>query len=85
MARARNGGMRESDHHLCSLFNCGLYGTDHPVSGQHLKRYLEEFGGRHNVGDLDMAEQMGRLAVGLNERLLSWKMLAGRASISAAA
>ena len=68
-----------------SLFKRGLYGTYHHMSGQHLQRYLAEFTGRHNVRDLDTAEQMGRLAVGLNGRRLPWKMLAGSARLPAAA
>ena len=55
------------------------------MSGQHLQRCLAEFSGRHNVRDLDEAEQMGRLAVGLNGRRLPWKMLAGSAGVPAAA
>ena len=68
-----------------SLFKRGLYGTYHHMSGQHLQRYLAEFTGRHNVRDLDTAEQMGRLAVGLTGRRLPWKMLAGSARLPAAA
>ena len=63
----------------------GLYGTYHHLSGQHLRRYLAEFTGRHNVRDLGTAEQIGRLAVGLNGRRLPWKMLAGAARLPAAA
>ena len=68
-----------------SLFKRGLHGTYHDMSGQHLQRYLAEFSGRHNVRDLDTAEQMGRLAAGLNGRRLPLKMLAGSARLPAAA
>ena len=68
-----------------ALFERGLYGTYHHMSGQHLRRYLAEFSGRHNVRELDTADQMGRLAGGLHGRRLTWKMLAGRATSAAAA
>ena len=68
-----------------ALFKRGLHGICHHMSRQHLQRYLAEFAGRHNVRDLDTAEQMGRLALGLNGRRLTWKMLAGAAGIPAAA
>ena len=68
-----------------ALFKRGLYGTHHHRSGQHLQRSLAEFTGRHNVRDLDMAEQMGWLAVGLNGRRLPWKMLSGSVRLPAAA
>ena len=68
-----------------ALFKRGLYGTYHHMSGQHLQRYLAEFSGRHNVRDLDTAEQMGLLAVGLHGRRLPWKVLAGSAGLPAAA
>ena len=68
-----------------SLFKRGLYGTYHHMSRQHLQRYLAEFSGRHNVRELDTADQLGRLAAGLLGRRLTWKMLAGRAGSAAAA
>ena len=68
-----------------SLFKRGYYGTYHSMSGQHLRRYLAEFSGRHNVRNADTAEQMRRLARGLAGRVLTWEQLAGRASCAAAA
>ena len=69
-----------------ALFKRGfVYGTYHHMSGQHLQRYLAEFSGRHNVRELDTADQMGRLAGGLNGHRLTWKMLAGRAGSATAA
>ena len=85
MAPERNRGMGWPDHRLWSLFKRGLYGTCHHMSGQHLRRCLAEFSGLHNVRDLDAAEQMGRLAVGLNGRRLPGKILAGSASVPAPA
>ena len=67
-----------------ALFKRGLYGTYHHMSGQHLRRYLAELSGRHNVRELDTADQMGRLAGGVHGRRLTWKMLAGRATSAAA-
>ena len=67
------------------LFKRGLYGTYRHMSGEHLQRYLAEFSGCHNVGELNTANQRGRFAGGLNGRQLTWKMLAGRARSAAAA
>ena len=68
-----------------ALFRRGYYGTYHHMSVQHLRRYLAEFGGRHNVREADTAEQMRRLARGLAGQLLTWEMLAGRAGLTATA
>ena len=43
-----------------ALIKRGLYGTYHHMSGQRLRRCLAEFRGRHNVRELDTADQMGR-------------------------
>ena len=68
-----------------ALFKRGYYGTYHHMSRQHLGRYLAEFSGRHNVRNLDTAEQMRRLARGLVGRVLTWQQLAGQASGAVAA
>ena len=70
---------------FCALFKRGYYGTYHHMNRQDLGRYLAEFSGRHNVRDLDPAEQMRRLARGLVGRVLTWQQLAGQASGAAAA
>ena len=68
-----------------SLFKRGLYGTYQHMSGHHVQRYLAECTGRHNACDLDRADQMGRLAVGLSGQRLPWKMLTDSARLPAAA
>ncbi len=62
-----------------ALFKRGYYGTYHHMSVQHLRRYLAEFSGHHNVRSADTAEQMRQLARGLVGPALPWKLLAGRA------
>ena len=59
-----------------ALFKRGYHGTYHHMSGQHLWRYLTEFGGRHNVRNADTEAQMRGLARGLVGQVLTWKMLA---------
>ena len=67
-----------------ALFKLDCYGTFHHMSRQHLGRYLAEFGGRHNVHNADTAAQMRCLARGRVGPALTWKVVAGRASIPAA-
>ena len=82
----------------CAAFHCAYidvvvllttiysgYGTYHHLSVQHLRRYLAEFSGRHNVRDADTAEQMRRRARGLGGQRLRREMLAGREGSAAAA
>ena len=56
------------------------YGTYHHMSVQHLRRYLDEFAGRHNSRSADTAEQMRRMVRGMVGRRLTWKTLAGTAA-----
>ena len=42
-----------------SMLKRGYHGTYHHMSPKHLGRYIEEFAGRHNVRELDTADQMG--------------------------
>lgn len=51
------------------------------MSVAQVRRYLADLSGRHNIRNADTAEQMRSLA----GRLLTWKMLAGRAGCEAAA
>ncbi len=63
-----------------ALFKRGYYGTYHHLSGQHLRRYLDEFAGRHNSRSADTAEQMRRMVRGMVGHRLTWKTLAGTAT-----
>ena len=41
-----------------SMLKRGYYGTYHRMSPKHLRRYVAEFAGRHNIRDRDTIEQM---------------------------
>lgn len=45
------------------------------MSPKHLKRYVTEFAGRHNVREFDTIEQMAFLARGMAGKHLSYKTL----------
>ncbi len=55
----------------------GYYGTYHKMSIQHLKRYINEFCGRHNVRDAHTAEQMGMVVSRMVGKRLRYKDLTG--------
>ena len=48
-----------------SLLKRGYQGTFHHMSEKHLSRYVREFAGRHNIRELDTADQMSALARGM--------------------
>ena len=50
-------------------------GTYHKISVKHLARYIAEFSRRHNIRDLDTAEQMRDIVTGLVGRRLMYKDL----------
>ena len=51
------------------------HGTFHRLSAKHLHRYVAEFCGRHNIRDLDTAEQMGRVAAAMGGRRIDYETL----------
>ena len=53
----------------------GYYGVYHQMSVKHLRRYVVEFAGRHNVRDLDTLAQMVALARGMDGRRLRYQDL----------
>ena len=55
-----------------SMLKRGLNGVYHHVSVKHLDRYVGEFAGRHNLRDLDTAEQMSAVARGMQGRRLRY-------------
>ena len=46
------------------------HGTYHKISPKHLNRYVQQFAGKHNVRELNTAEQMCYVAAGLIGRRL---------------
>ncbi len=58
-----------------SMLKRGYIGTYHQMSAKHLHRYIAEFAGRHNVRQLDTAEQMGMLAAGMRGKRLTYTAL----------
>ncbi len=63
-----------------ALLKRGLDGAYHRMSGQHLKRYVTHFAGRHNSRRADTAEQMRRLVIGLLGKSLTYRQLTGKAA-----
>ena len=58
-----------------AMLKRGLIGVYHQVSVKHLDRYICEFAGRHNVRQLDTADQMGELAAGMQGKRLTYEQL----------
>lgn len=58
-----------------AMLKRGYYGTYHHISAKHLQKYCDEFSGRHNVRDLDTADQMGILVKGMVGKRLPYKEL----------
>ena len=58
-----------------SLLKRGYYGTYHKMSDQHLRRYVNEFCGRHNVRNLDTADQMADVVIYMVGKRLRYKDL----------
>ena len=58
-----------------SMLKRGYQGTYHKMSPKHLRRYVTEFAGRHNVRDLDTIAQMAALARGMAGKRLCYSDL----------
>ena len=58
-----------------SMVKRGYIGTFHHFSPKHLRRYVSEFAGRHNVRDHDTLHQMALLAAGLDGKRLRYRDL----------
>ena len=58
-----------------SMVKRGYVGTFHHFSSKHLRRYIAEFAGRHNVRDQDTLHQMALLAAGLDGKRLRYRDL----------
>ena len=61
-----------------AMLKRGYNGTYHHMSEKHLQRYVNEFSGRHNIRDLDTADQMLSVAAGLVGRRLMYRNLTAR-------
>ena len=60
---------------LWSMLKRAHKGTFHKLSPKHLDRYIQEFAGRHNVRDLDTAEQLVSISDGMRGKRLRYKQL----------
>lgn len=61
-----------------SLFKRGIYGTCHHLSSKHLRRYVNEFAGRHNIRQQATIDQMKHIARGADGKKLRYKDLTGQ-------
>lgn len=48
-----------------SVMKRGYDGTSHHMSDPHLHRCVNEFAGRHNIGDMDTIDMMGVMAANM--------------------
>ena len=58
-----------------SMLKRAHHGTFHRLSAKHLHRYVAEFCGRHNIRDLDTAEQKAHTAAAMGGRRLTYDAL----------
>ena len=58
-----------------SMLKRAYTGTYHWVSHKHLQRYVDEFAGRHNMRDMDTADQMTHLAAAMVGKRLTYREL----------
>ena len=55
-----------------SMLKRAHMGTFHKLSAKHLQRYVNEFSGRHNIGELDTEDQMSELVHGMEQKRLRY-------------
>lgn len=58
-----------------AMFKRGHKGTYHKMSPKHLKRYVDEFAGRHNRRPLDTVDQIGALMQNMEGKRLKYASL----------
>ncbi|MDE0390398.1 MAG: IS1595 family transposase [Rhodospirillales bacterium] len=61
-----------------SMIKRGYYGTFHHFSEKHAPRYVAEFAGRHNIRDMDTADQMAVIARDMVGKRLRYRDLVGK-------
>ena len=60
---------------LWSMLKRAYIGTFHKLSPKHLDRYIQEFAGRHNVRELDTADQLVSISEGMRGKRLRYEQL----------
>lgn len=60
-----------------SMLRRGCYGTCRKMSAKHLRRYVNEFAGRHSARDLDTIRPMAAVVHAMHGKRLRYKDLAG--------
>lgn len=55
-----------------AMLKRGYHGTYHQMSAKHLSRYVAEFSGRHNQRPLNTADQMEKMAAGMDGKRLPY-------------
>ena len=60
-----------------AMLKRGYHGVYHHISQKHLNRYVNEYAGRHNIRDLNTANQMEFVFAGMVGKRLMYKDLTG--------
>ena len=70
---------------LWSMLKRAHKGTFHKLSAKHLDRYVQEFAGRHNMRELDTAEQIAGLRAGMESKRLRYAELVAASKLASGA
>ena len=66
-----------------SMLKRGYHGTSHRMSPKHLRRYVNEFAGRHSIRPLDTIDQMRLIMRGLQGKRLRYEdLIAGARGVT---
>jgi len=66
-----------------AMLKRGYHGTYHRMSFKHLQRYVAEFAGRHNIREMDTADQMIHVAAAMvGRRLMYQDLVAGERGVA---
>ena len=58
-----------------AMLKRGYVGTYHRMSPKHLRRYVDEFSGRHNIRKADTIDQMAAMVLGMDGKRLKYSDL----------